>query len=79
MNNHMFTQWLKPFARRYGLDLRSLALLRVGLALIILSDLWFRCGDLLAHYSDRGVANPWLCRQIFRFVYQCAFLNTHPV
>ncbi|MEO0532325.1 MAG: DCC1-like thiol-disulfide oxidoreductase family protein [Cyanobacteria bacterium P01_A01_bin.123] len=41
--------------RRYGLDLRSLALLRMGLALIILMDLFKRIGDLTAHYSDAGV------------------------
>ncbi|MEM8807339.1 MAG: HTTM domain-containing protein [Cyanobacteria bacterium P01_G01_bin.38] len=46
--------WLKPLDR-YGLDLRSLALLRLGLALVLLTDLWLRAGDWVAHYSDRGV------------------------
>ncbi|MEM6426933.1 MAG: HTTM domain-containing protein, partial [Cyanobacteria bacterium P01_D01_bin.128] len=50
---------LKPLqsalGSRYGLDLRSLALLRIGLALIILTDLFRRSGDLTAHYSDAGV------------------------
>ncbi|MEL6814010.1 MAG: DCC1-like thiol-disulfide oxidoreductase family protein [Cyanobacteria bacterium J06598_3] len=40
---------------RYSLDVRSLALLRIGLALVILADLWTRFGDLRAHYSDVGV------------------------
>ncbi|RQH25828.1 HTTM domain-containing protein [Okeania hirsuta] len=38
-----------------GLDLRSLALFRVGLALIIIVDLIERFGDLKAHYTDFGV------------------------
>lgn len=41
--------------KRYGLDLRSLALLRMGLALVILADLLTRMGDLVAHYTDAGV------------------------
>ncbi|MEM1250889.1 MAG: DCC1-like thiol-disulfide oxidoreductase family protein [Cyanobacteria bacterium P01_H01_bin.21] len=50
----MFAHWFKPLERRYGLDLRSLALLRLGLALVILSDLWGRWGNLLSDYSDQG-------------------------
>ena len=50
----MFIQWLKPLERRYGLDLRSLALLRLGLALVILGDLWGRWGNVLSDYSDQG-------------------------
>ncbi|MEA5462319.1 DCC1-like thiol-disulfide oxidoreductase family protein [Leptothoe sp. PORK10 BA2] len=41
--------------KRYGLDLRSLALLRMGLALVILADLFTRMGDLIPHYTDVGV------------------------
>ncbi|MEL6935716.1 MAG: hypothetical protein AAFO59_03495, partial [Cyanobacteria bacterium J06607_17] len=43
----MLAPWLKPLERRYGLDLRSLALLRIGLALALLCDLVFRAGDWL--------------------------------
>ncbi|MBX2865534.1 MAG: DUF393 domain-containing protein, partial [Leptolyngbyaceae cyanobacterium MAG.088] len=46
--------WLKPFERRYGIDLRSLALLRLGLALGILIDLGFRLGNISAYYTDQG-------------------------
>jgi hypothetical protein len=51
-----------------GLDLRSLAVFRIGLALILLTDLLIRFGDLNAHYTDAGImprsllaeiANPW--------------------
>ena len=47
--------WLAAFRDRYSLDVRSLALLRIGLALVILADLFTRAGDLSAHYSDAGV------------------------
>ena len=69
----MFAQWFKPLERRYGLDLRSLALLRVGLALVILSDLWFRRGDLLAHYSDQGVVP----RSLLGELWQPAYWSIH--
>ena len=53
----------------FGLDLRSLAVLRIGLALLILTDLFKRAFDLQSHYSDEGILprsvlieqnlNPW--------------------
>lgn len=43
------------YLERYSLDVRSLALLRIGLALTILADLFTRAGDLTAHYTDAGV------------------------
>lgn len=39
----------------FGIDLRSLALMRIGLALILLADLMIRMQDISAHYSDEGV------------------------
>lgn len=39
----------------FGLDLRSLAVFRIGLALIVIADLTIRFGDLTAHYTDAGV------------------------
>jgi len=44
--------WLSSL---FGLDLRSLALLRVGIALCLLIDLAGRLTDLEAHYTDVGV------------------------
>lgn len=38
-----------------ALDLRSLALLRMGLALVVMADLLSRFQGLTAHYSDQGV------------------------
>lgn len=43
------------FKAGLGVDLRSLALLRIGLAILILVDLAVRCSDLRAHYTDFGV------------------------
>ena len=41
--------------RAYSLDLRSLALFRIGLAAVLLGDLFFRSFDLTAFYTDWGV------------------------
>ncbi|MBI1913520.1 MAG: HTTM domain-containing protein [Planctomycetes bacterium] len=38
-----------------SLDLRSLAVFRIGLGLLLLSDLSVRASDLVAHYTDAGV------------------------
>ena len=40
----------------FGADLRSLAALRIGVALVLILDLCQRASDLEAHYSDFGVA-----------------------
>jgi len=39
----------------FQIDLRSLALFRMGLACVILADLIKRCLSLGAHYTDHGV------------------------
>ncbi|MBO6781995.1 MAG: DUF393 domain-containing protein [Alphaproteobacteria bacterium] len=46
---------LAPIHEIFGIDLRTLALLRVGLALVVLADLVLRARDLRAHYTDFGV------------------------
>ena len=43
----------------FGIDLRSLALLRVGLALLVIIDLVQRSFDLKAHYTDLGILPRW--------------------
>lgn len=43
------------FARVLGADVRSLALTRMALGLIVLVDLGVRAGDLAAFYSDGGI------------------------
>jgi hypothetical protein len=39
----------------FGIDVRSLALFRICLALIMIGDLLYRAQDLEAHYTDAGV------------------------
>ena len=48
----------------FGLDLRSLALLRICLGLLILIDLVCRSRDLVAHYTDAGVLPREAARQL---------------
>ena len=43
------------FEAHYGLDLRSIAVLRIGLSYLLLSDLITRSVDLRAHYTDLGI------------------------
>jgi predicted DCC family thiol-disulfide oxidoreductase YuxK len=43
------------FANVFGADLRSLAALRIGCALLIIADLFQRSADLVACYTDYGV------------------------
>jgi predicted DCC family thiol-disulfide oxidoreductase YuxK len=51
----MKNQLLRKIKEIFALDLRSLALFRIGLALVIICDLIIRFGDIEAFYSDRGV------------------------
>jgi hypothetical protein len=57
--------WRRKFGELFGLDVRSLAVFRVGLGLLLLVDLIDRCRDLDAHYTDEGVLprslmeHPW--------------------
>lgn len=39
----------------FGIDLRTLALFRVGLGMLLLADLALRARDLTAHYTDAGI------------------------
>jgi hypothetical protein len=49
--------WLRArLVETFGLDLRSLALFRVAIASCALADLAIRSSDLVAHYTDAGIA-----------------------
>ena len=48
----VFRNWL---AEIFALDVRSLALFRVSVALVVLADLAARSGDLRDHYTDVGI------------------------
>ncbi|HEY9647429.1 MAG TPA: HTTM domain-containing protein [Chroococcidiopsis sp.] len=56
--------WHLRLSEMFGLDLRSLALFRIGLALILLTDLSIRAWDITAHYSDSGLMPRTLLREI---------------
>ncbi|ACK64184.1 HTTM domain protein [Rippkaea orientalis PCC 8801] len=51
MNNKLFSKLKEIFA----LDLRSLGIFRIGLALVVMTDLISRARGLTDHYSDAGV------------------------
>ncbi len=61
--------WKTKLNELCGIDIRSLALYRIGLALILVWDLFDRLRDLQAHYADDGlmprdmligaVTDPW--------------------
>ncbi|WP_305989142.1 HTTM domain-containing protein [Roseibium sp. MMSF_3544] len=50
-----FATRLTPFRTIFGVDLRTLALFRILLAIWVLIDLAMRARDLVAHYTDFGV------------------------
>ncbi len=47
--------WKRFLAETFDLDLRSMALARVSLAVVMLVDLVLRAADLTAHYTNAGV------------------------
>ncbi|MGF1481783.1 MAG: DCC1-like thiol-disulfide oxidoreductase family protein [Cyanophyceae cyanobacterium] len=51
----MHSQSSSKLAAIFGLDRRSLAVFRIGLALIVIADLMTRLQALQAHYTDAGV------------------------
>ena len=49
------SSFIRKLEELFGVDLRSLGLLRVAIALVILLDLMQRSRHLVAHYTDFGV------------------------
>ena len=47
--------WPARLKKTIAVDLRALALLRIGIGAVVLSDLLFRLSNLKAHYTDWGV------------------------
>ncbi|WP_208023619.1 HTTM domain-containing protein [Halorussus pelagicus] len=52
-------------ARRFGVDARALAALRVSLGVLLLADLYLRSRDLVAFYTDSGVLPRSVLREQF--------------
>jgi hypothetical protein len=61
----MIQRLRERFGDLISLDLRSLAVLRIGLGLMLLADLFVRAEDLSAHYTDVGVLP---CQAVFSSV-----------
>ena len=47
----------------FGLDSRAISLFRVAISFILILDLYFRAGDMKAHYSDVGVLS---CKEMWK-------------
>ena len=58
----------------FGADLRSLALLRMGLAIVVILDIIFRLPDLRAFYSDEGIMPRNLHIELYGSSYISAYL-----
>ncbi len=54
-NQSRLHHWKLKAQQLFGIDLRSLAVFRISIALIIIVDLITRAVDLESHYTDRGV------------------------
>ncbi len=65
---------LLSFSSFYKADLRALALLRIATALVVMTDLVIRGGDLTAHYTDIGI---WPSELLHNFGWQQGFWTLH--
>jgi hypothetical protein len=63
-------------ARRFGIDARALAALRISLGLLLLADLLLRSRDLVVFYTDAGVLPRAVLREQFHGL---AALSLHAV
>lgn len=54
-SNNIVEKFLHKLAKIFEVDLRSLAAMRVGIALVVLADLIVRSTDLTTFYTDKGV------------------------
>ncbi len=58
------SKWGSKLEELFGLDLRSLAAFRIGVALILMADIVIRFHDIRALYSDEGVLPRTVARDI---------------
>jgi len=58
------SKWQAKLRELFGIDIRSLVVFRVGLAVVLLADLFMRLQDLKAHYTDEGVFPRFLLGKI---------------
>ncbi|MDI1353539.1 MAG: hypothetical protein PSX36_01385 [bacterium] len=60
--------------KAYSPDQRALALMRIGMALIIIADLLIRGADLSAHYTDAGI---WPINLVKHFAWKSGYWSIH--
>lgn len=65
---------LRFFNTYYRLDPRALALLRIGVSLLLLSDLFIRYSDIGAFYSEKGM---WPQELMYNMGWQPGFWSIH--
>ena len=72
--------WREKVIDVFGADLRSLALFRIVLALLVMGDLASRATDLVAHYTDAGVLpRTVLLEQVLsRWSFSLSLMNGEP-
>ncbi len=68
-------RWRKLLQNMFGLDWRSLALMRMGLALVILADLAISVQSLRVFYTDAGVMPRSMAQQISGTDFELYYLN----
>ncbi|MBL7931800.1 MAG: HTTM domain-containing protein [Bacteroidia bacterium] len=65
---------LLEFRKNYNADPRALAIMRIGIALIVICDLAIRMCDLEAHYTDAGI---WPTDLIKNFGWNHGYWSAH--
>lgn len=70
---NFFTKHLKQV---FTLDLRALALMRIGLSLVLLTDLFLRVFDLKEYYTDAGVLP---LEALFRFLWNPHYFSFYTI
>lgn len=58
----------------FQLDVRALALMRIGVALVVLADLFIRAQDLTAFFTDDGF---WTTKFLYNFGWQPGYWSLH--
>ncbi len=71
---YKFKKILVYIHNSYSLDVRALSLMRIAVALVVITDLIIRCGDLSAHYTDDGM---WSVNLIQNFGYSEGYWCLH--
>ncbi|MCW3077138.1 MAG: hypothetical protein JWO32_1747 [Bacteroidetes bacterium] len=69
-----FKKILVHILKGYTLDLRALSLMRMGVALLVITDLIIRAGDLTAHYTNNGI---WPVHLIHNFGWKFGYWSVH--